>query len=365
MVSVRRWMAESRSWPGAVALGLAVVVPASLGPRWLAQGGLAPLAVATLVALCVAAPLAAIEVRAATRFGSARDRGELRPVDRVLGATAEVLALLLVASIAAPLVAAAGLTGQSMALGGWLLVGLATRRAGFAPAAVLAVAAVLLGLVGGAVAAAETPPWTLLEPHWASWREWMPGALAVGLLLAPAGLGQWATGPAVPPGGARIAWTTAGLAILLAVGSAVRAGARFEAALGVPPVDSLAQVTLTLAVGAGACAVVGRAGDSRARWTRVGLGVLGTLWFTGPAAAALPVFLSMVVPLGMAVILGIVAWHATGGARLLAAFGAALAVVAAGGAPVSLPTTVSGAGALALTIVGMFWYVATRAVETR
>lgn len=362
-MAVARRVEQSPWWPGAIAAGLAAVVPASLSAPWLAEGGLALLALAAVVALFLGAPLAWAEWRASRAL---QEEERLGPGLSALG---DVLALLLIAALAAPLTADLGLTGQAFALLGWISVTALTSRSGPAWAPLFAGAALVSAVVGAILALSASPPWTLLQPTWGAWRAWAPGAIVLGLLLTPAGLGQWATGPELPPGSRRIAWATSGFALLIGLAVGLRTGARFEGHLGVSVADPVADLTLTLALLAGAFAVVGRQvppkDGSRTRWTRAGLGLLGTLWFAGPGMVALPWFLGRILPLGIGLTLLAVARFTHGARRWTALIGAALALVGAVAVPIPLPPTVGGAAAVGVTVVAIFWYVATRTVEER
>src|SRR5690606_38989985 len=147
----------------------------------------------------------------------------------------------------------------------------------------------------------------------------------IGLLLAPAGVGQWSSGPEVPPGGGRLAWATVGLALLLAVANALRAGARFEAALGADVVDPTASAALVSALLAGASSLLARRGSQRALWTRAAIGLLATLWFVGPGSPALEPVLDAVLPVSLGMVLVAIARYADGPPRAAAGVGALLA----------------------------------------
>lgn len=350
---------QSRWWPAAVASGLAFTIPASINEGWLARGGLAPLAAAAIVAIFVGAPSTVAERSAADVLDEESTLG------RAVRALAELLGLLLVAALSAPLVASLGLTGQGAALLAWVGLIFLVQRLGDAPTVVFAGLALLLAAFGAATALTNAPPWTLLAPTWTDARAWAPGAVTIGLLLAPAAVGQWSSGPEVPPGGGRLAWTTAGLALLFALASAARAGARFEAALGAEVVDPGASATLVAALLAAASSLLARRGTQRALWSRAGVGLLATLWFVGPGAAALDPVLDAVLPVGVALVLAATARYAHGAPRVAAGVGALLALAAAVTGPAVLPASVGGAAALGLTLVAMFWYVAARSVEFR
>lgn len=342
-----------------MASGLAFTVPAGIHDGWLARGGLAPLGAVAVVAVLVAAPSTTAERSAAEVLDESSTTG------RAVRALGELLGLVLVAALAAPLLAPLGLTGLGTALLGWLVLFFLAQRFGNLSTVVFAALTFVLAVVGALLALTLAPPWTLLLPGWSDASRWAPGAIVTGLMLAPAGLGQWSHGPEVPPGGGRLVWTTVGMALLLAVASALRSGARYEAALGAGVIDPVATATLITALFAATCSILARKGTQRAVWSRGAIGLLATLWFVGPGDPALEPVLDAVLPVGLALVLLASARHATGPSRLAAATGAVLALVAAIMGPATLPDSVGGAVALALTLVAMFWYVAARSVEFR
>src|SRR5688572_14599432 len=91
-------------------IGVGLCVSALLLPT-LRDGGLAPLAVAAATAAVLGVPAAQAEWRAGPPEGS--------PWAEVAGRTARVAGMLLVATVAAPLVHAAGVGGLAMCVAGW------------------------------------------------------------------------------------------------------------------------------------------------------------------------------------------------------------------------------------------------------
>lgn len=339
---------SQRPWfPGAVNGAAALAVAASATAP-LALGGLAPVAVAALVAALVGVPIARAEWR-------------LRPDQRSrTGIGLEALGeVLLIAWLAATWASTMpGWMGAGVGILCWAAAWALVRiRAGLA---VVALAG--LCLVQGALATAlgwlEAAPWTLLAPQWAGWSAWLPWSLVSGLLLAGAGVAHWTRGARPHPGTGYVPWLPAGGALLLLLGVACRTGSRFESELGWAP-DSLL-------VGLGLLVVCTAAASALAVSERAGrMAVLGgvlALWFGGPAADTVPWVFQVWLPLGLVALLGWRARHAEGLARIPCAVGAVLALVALGlgwpGVPDAPPTAV----AAALTGVGLAWIAATRAM---
>lgn len=350
---------QSRFWPGLTSLGLAVLMTSGVAASSLTEGGLAPFAVAGGIALCLGAPLASAERRVGAIPASTRLGGWSA---RVLPPLADALATFMVAAVVAPLLTRLGGVGHVLAGLGWLMAFVVARRVGGGLAGVLVLIAVSLAM-GGALPHALASPWTVLEPRWERVGVWLPGAVVLGLLMAPVGIGQWALGPSLPPGEGRVAWATTGAALWVALATVWRRAAEYEAALGEPTPDVLADLTLGFAALAGASAVVARRGGGRDAITRATLGILATLWFTIAGAGAAPFFLARALPGGMGILLGVTARANRGPLRWSAAVAAIACLGAALFAPIALPDNVAGAGSVALTLVGIFWFVATRTVH--
>ncbi len=312
------------------------------------DGGLAPLALAAVVAAFVGAPLAGVEWRRAD-------------VDPVRSALAELATTTWAAAAMATLAASWRPGGGATA---WFVVGtvlaapFAGAAAGRSPwgrrAAVLAaVAACALAVWPHTMVDATTrevwaTPWDVLEPQFQEWRGWGAGAVLTGLVLAGAGTGAWATSRR-EPGAWRTPWAAPGVGLVVALALAVRAAGGFSAGLGVALPDPV-----TAVVGASALAV---AGPVVAR--RPLLLAACAAWLWGPAAHALPFVVTVLAPSLSAALLARTAVRAAGVERAAAAGGAVAfaGCVALAGA---WPTEASAALAVGVLVVVVFWWVATR-----
>ena len=340
-------------------LGLAFAVPSLLLVPLLSRGGLAPIVVAAAVALLVGAPAALATWR--TRSEPLPARPAAPVVTSAYTSVAELVGLLLVSAALASLSAEGGAVGLLLAIVIWpASAALARLPRWISVPAILGLA----GLVGVAVvAAAASPPWTLLEPHWDAWRQYLGPAATAGVLLGGAGTGHWTIGPQRPPGDRHSPWAVVGAGILVATALVVELGARFERTLGVPGAGlgvlaltgaGLVSTTATLAL---------RSGLGTAPRMVAGLGL--TLVLAGPAAGIRPWIGAVVVPLLAALLLAGIAWRATGPDRL---FATVAAIVLAAGAVVAWPGVPEDTGdAVWIGLVGVaaFWFVATRTLLAR
>jgi hypothetical protein len=350
---------EKWAWPGAVTVGLALAYAATLQVDRLSVGGLAPIAVTVVVAVFLGLPLATTEWRvgASGRFSG--------PAARGARALAELWSLFLVGAIAAPWVQDAGGRGQIVAAGLWVGSALAVRLTGGLVVPVIA-AAVCVGALAAAVpTVGEAPPWTLLEPHWSTWRDWLPAAIGGGFLLSAAGWGQWSgvAGPA--PGRGQLPWAVAGVALLAAVAVVVRHAVWFEQNAGGEVFDLASRLVAVGAVVAAGSAVLCREGVRGAAVLHGIGGLLATLWFAGPAYEALPLWWGTLLPLGPALFAVALAVHADGSRRAVAAVAAVVLLGAAVAGWPGLPQQAAAAAAAAGTVVIAVWVAGTRAVLGR
>lgn len=314
----------------------------------LRSGGLAPVAIAAVVAVFVGAPIARAQWL----------RGDADPVRLALADLARAAwGTAAVAALAEPWRGAPGsgaATAFATALGA-PFAGAVLLRFGWGRAAAVAA----LGLAGVAAcwpavtvdataATVPAPPWDLLSPQFAAWRDWWSPAVVAGLALAGAGVGGWSS-TARPPGDRRTPWAAVGLGLAVALVAAVRAGTLFAASLGTPPADPLA-----LALGA---AALGLAGPQLARRPLLLAG--GAVWVWGPAADALPFVVTVLAPGLSVLVLLHDARTARGVGRGPGLLGAALLVPAiAAGA--RWPGDAPAAVAVGALVVAVFWAVATR-----
>lgn len=199
---------------------LAAGFPAGAALLWgvegLARGGLAPIVVAVATSMFVAAPLAERLWR----------RAEVRD-DRMeaLATSAQVCAAIVVAALAARV---APDTSQGTAVGLILLVcaaWLPRLRSGLAwPVGFLGALA--------ALATSEGSPWSLLQPGWSAWPDWLALAYGSGFLLAGMGFGAWSLGGSAVPGFRKGPWVSAGMAALTLLACSLVWASVYEANLG-------------------------------------------------------------------------------------------------------------------------------------
>jgi hypothetical protein len=339
--------------PAAPATALAAVgalpVLCALMPA-LRAGGLAPVFCAAVLGGFLGAPLAGAEWR--------RDEPDATR-DALAETTIAAWTAAAVASLAAPwradtAPAGAAWFAAATALGA-LFAGrvLARHRWGRAVAvgAVAVAASVALWPATGLDATgalAPAPPWTLLEPRFEAWRDWLAGAAAAGVLAAGAGAGPLSLFRR-EPGAWQAPWAALGVALSVAVAGSVRAGSDFAAELGAPGPDAA-----WLALGSAALLLTGPAALRRPLLTAV-----SAAWLCGPAAGALPFVITVLAPGLSAALLMRSAWSAGGAARGAGALGSA---ALAGAVLVSgrWPDEPSAAAAIGVLVVGVFWWAATR-----
>ncbi|MCB9686938.1 MAG: hypothetical protein H6735_18005 [Alphaproteobacteria bacterium] len=344
-------LTDAVSIPGMT--GLAVVLVCAASADLLHVAGLAPLALAAVVAAFVGIPAAGAEWR-----GPSEEPVGVGIVRRSL---AELAGLGLLASATASLAQpppdappASSWGAVALALGVWPAGAVLGRR----PWLAIGILAAMVAGAGiwAATSVSLTPPWTLLEPHPEVWRRFAPRAVVLGALAAGAGLGPLATRTR-PPGQWRAPWATAGLTIAVATIVALAQGAVWESSLGAGSL-ALPAALVSLVLVAGAMAL----GAGRGRLIA---GLMATLWLLGPGEGAAGFVLDTLVPMGAAASLALAAWGSRGADRWWTALGAGVltAAVAAGGTPP--PRAVGEGVAIGLLLVGAFWVVATRAVLAR
>ena len=378
---------RDRSRPEAVRATAAAVGLGSLAWGWMLTGpleraGVAPLAVAMVVAVTVGAPLAAWERRhqplvrpapfdgvvVVAPRGLAQRAAQVRRLLLPIGvgnaahgavALAESVGALAVAAVLVELVRPLGGWGLAAAVLAWPAAGFVLARVPLA-VVVPAVGAVALAAVG-AVSSLSGAPWTLLEPTLSGWQQWAPGAVVAGLLLATAGLGHWSTARSGPTR-RRLAWlgTSIGGLAMLGISLASAASLQQIDGDGSGGTGLLAPVAVGLGALAGVAAVVGRDADNKR--VRAFEGGLATIWWAWPASAAVSAWWSLLLPIGLAAVCLACVGLVRGWGSLWAAGGAVLAVGAfvAGGAV--LPDDAWQAAALAATAVAVVWRVGLRVV---
>jgi hypothetical protein len=324
-----------------------------LVPEALRAGGLAPLFCAAVVTGFFGAPLALREWR------SGEERRD--PVrDALAETTLTTWTAAAVASLAVPWqgggqlgagAAFAAATALGALFAGQVLVRTRPGRfvAGAALGVMVAAASWPVFTVDATSDRVPALPWTLLEPHFESWRAWAPGAVVLGVVGAGAASGSLSLFRR-EPGERRAPFAAAGVGLALALVLSVRAGAAHAAALGQPASDAVA-----LGLGAAALALAGPVTSLRPLFVALAAG-----WLCGPAAGALPFVTSVVAPALSAALCLRIAWTSTGVDRIPSLAGGALLTVAAGLGP--WPSEPSAAVAIGGLVVVVFWWVATRLV---
>ncbi len=349
MASIRHRLSTSAQWPSVAVFGIALLVAIQVeSSLWL--GGLAPLAVATIVAAFLGVPVAMSE----WRLGPLPTA---RPFTWSLG---ETLLLLAVGATVGASFSGSGLPGLAAMLFGWPLLGLAVFRFGYWLGGVLVLLATVatLALVGLSVPTFDG--WTLLEPHWETWRQWLPWSVIAGLLLATAGLGRWAEAPPALPGHRRVPWATTGVGLLTA--TAIAFGAAFTAEGHSPSSFDVALLTVLYQVALSVTALAGPAEGAR---RRVGTALVASLWFAGPGAAGLALFWQFLLPVGLSITIGSLAMRLRGQSSWTAWAASAAALGAALYGWPGVPAGTIDAAAAAATLVGIVWIVGTRTVIAR
>jgi len=345
MASIGQRVSSTAWWPGAAIFGIALVVAIHVQTS-LWSGGLAPLAVAAVVAAFLGVPVATNE----WRLGP-----ETRPA--FTWPLGETLLLAAVGAVVGAALAGTGLAGLAAMLIGWPIMAFATRRFGFWPGFVAVGVAMLAMVVSVGISLPGFDGWTLLEPHWETWRDWLPWSLVAGLLLPCAGLGRWAEAPPALPGHRRVPWAVAGLGLLVAtaisLAAAVVAEGQEAISYGVVPILLLALCATALA------------GPPDGFRRRLGIPLVASLWFAGPGFGGLELFWQFLLPLGMSMTIGALAMRLEGQASWTAWVAAAAALGAALFGWPGVPIGTLDAAAAAATLVGLVWIVGTRAVLAR
>ncbi|MBT3222145.1 MAG: hypothetical protein HN348_23980 [Proteobacteria bacterium] len=346
----RRQNLNSTSWwPSLPAIALAMTVFVSFDADRMTSGGLAPLAIAAVVALFIGVPLANIERRTqsfATMKWSPTATG-----------LAELLTLMLIASLMAPL-----MTSTVAIFACWLLAWVFGRWFPVPTIFIMVLVTALCVLGVLALSVQTAAPWTLVEPHWEGTLDWLPWALTAGLLLAAAGLGHWAEGPSLVPGSRRAPWAVAGTALGVVLATTYRHGVTWESLIDT---DLWGIILSVLGLFTAAVAIIGRGPSKSRRDHRALLGLALTLWFFGPGEPAANLFWPTLLPLGMAAIIAFVGLANRGVSRWFCALATVMALTAALVGWPGLPNRPADAAIVALTIVAAVWLVGTQQALAR
>ena len=343
MASIPQRMQTSAWWPGVAVFGVALLVATQVeSSLWL--GGLAPLAVAAVIAAFLGVPIATSE-------------WQLGPdTSRLTWPLGETLLLLAVGAAIGSSVAEHGSAGIVLLVVGWPVLGLATYKLGYWPGLLGAVIAVVVAVTTVGVALPSFDAWTLLEPHWESWDSWLPWSVTAGLLLATAGLGRWAAAPSALPGHRRVPWAATALGLLAALAATLAASIVAE---GTSEGLQVGLITGLFHLGIAATLVTGPSEGLR---RRVGIALGSSLWFASPGLGGLQVFWGFLLPIGLAITIGSLAVRLQGQASWTAWVACAAALAAALLGWPGVPSGTVDAAAAAATLVAMVWIVGTRSV---
>lgn len=330
-------------WLAAASLGALPAVV--LSPSLLAQGGLAVVAVAAIVASTVGLVVA-----------SAQGLKSPTPTDELAGRLSELLLTLTAAAALASVLASTGLWGLGVVVSAWLVAAFAPSLAALGLAALLLIGSAGVALSAG-LSIGEESALTLLRPWWSSWDQWLGYALIGGLLAAGAGLidRRALSGPGWRGPAAGI-----GIAVLLSLGLSLVYASTYEASLSLEVAGAAPAALGTLAA-AGPLLVAWRGERPR---LHAGVGLIATLLLAGPGAAGLPFWWGALLPTGIAISLGLRAVSASGRRRVSLIAGALVAGGCIALTAPSLPTA-TAAAVLALIPVAALWVVGTPALLRR
>ena len=323
------------------AAGVAAFSVLGVGPSLLAEGGLAPIVTACLVAIVIGGSAGHLE----------RQQSSPSSLERAVAATARITLAVLATGV---LAAQDSWWSPAVALGAWPLSWLAASHWGPLLAGISLSGATLLSIVGALQALTEAAPWTLLLPGWSAWTAWLPWSLVAGVMAGGAGMSCWRSGPAVP-GRPWLAWALVSLTIFCWLGLSLRSAARFESLQVISP-DPIADAVICLA---GLAVISAAVSGARSELFRdVGGMAAGSVLVLAPGA--LTIWCTAGLPL-------LLAWSLALGIRrpslshfVIPGLGSAACTTAAFLAWPGAPTGLLDSGAAALLGVCAFWFIATR-----
>ncbi|MCO4743655.1 MAG: hypothetical protein KC912_02630 [Proteobacteria bacterium] len=200
---------------------------------------------------------------------------------------------------------------------GLLCLGVAVSqvRAGIAlpVATIAAIAAITQG---------NPTPWTLLDPVWTTWQQWLALSVGTGFLLGSAGFGGWAEGRPAIPGWRRGPWVTVGLGTLLFAMGVTAWAQQFEVGdLATTPLPAL--LAIVVATGWGDR-------EELPTWSGV-FGLLAVyLWLCSPLAPNMALFWTLTLLLPPVLGACLLAYQARGAVRVQMAGTAVLGLGALG-----------------------------------
>jgi hypothetical protein len=296
--------------------------------------GLGSVAIAAVVAVMIAAPVAIHEWRAD------------RPVHAATSALGEAILLGWLASVLATS------TRPIQAMLVWLTAWAVARFLGGTFVALIALA-VSVTTLSGAIALSDAP-WTFLSPRWSP----LDGnALTGGLLLASLGMGWWSQSAPPRPGEGRGPFLVVAVGLWTAIWAVVATGSAYETMVGG---HQLAIVSRSLLVLVGVVAAMNLRGATRTSTPLVGIAF--TMWLMAIGDVASQFFILVLLPAALTLVLAHQAYRSR-----YPPMAAAAAVGAIGTwlAWPGLPHHPRQAALVALTAVAMLWYAGFRGQEAR
>lgn len=339
-----------RESPHAAIRGVALTLPVCVvwGPGLAGYGGLAPAAIVVLTAIFVAAV-----VRPPHDLLEDKTDGLSSTLRHTLG---EIIGAGVIGACFAPLIHDFGdLTAMAIAGVVWVMAVSINRIGGSS----------LLFLLGsfGVISAAflsyvlvNGVAWTLLEPQWSTWRHWLGASVMGGFVIGGASVGLrdlW--GDAASPVDEANHWIGVGASVLAFTCGALLIGYEWEHSAP-EPTFNLLPILGWLAVLTAASAFQMSPRESWLPW----IGILFGAWFAGPGFPAVTYWWITILPVltfAYLLLTGVRGWRAL--------FTGALVTVITVGFWPGLPAHASDAGVLGLTLVFIFWLLASRCTLKR
>jgi hypothetical protein len=330
--------------------GLALCLPicSVWGPGLTGYGGLAPAAVVVLTALTVAAITALTQEYPETNPNILRT--ELKH------SVAEIIGAGVVGACFAPLIHDFGTLPAMVIAGGLWLMAIALNRLGSGALLGLLAAFALMTVAFSGNVVVNGLGWTLLEPQWATWRHWMGASVMGGLMIGGMSAGsQSLFGEQTSAAGEGSHWISLGCCLLAFSGGLLLIAYEWEQSAPKPSFNMLPLLGWLAVLAAASAFQMG----PRSRWAPW-TGILFCAWFAGPGFPAVNFWWVTLLPaltFAYLVLSGLKGW------RVLLAGTLFLSVMA--GAWPGLPPQAESAGVLGMTIVFVFWLVASRGALAR
>jgi hypothetical protein len=329
--------------------GTALSLPICIvwGPGLTGYGGLAPAAVIVLTSLFIGA---------STSPRITNDKTEPNALREALRQSlAEIVATGVIGAAFAPLLHDFGnLTAMAIAVGLWIMA-VSVNRVGPHALWLLLLMFTALFVISLTYIAVNGPAWTLLDPQWGTWRHWMGASIMGGVVLGGAGAGVRAQLPKLEDHDEGSHWIGLGCSVLAFACGLVLIAHEWEISAPEPTFYML-PILGWLGVLSAASAFQMGPGGRWLPWT----GALFCAWFAGPGFPAVFFWWVSILPSLIVLYLclgGLDSWRPA----LLAALCGILAIACWPG----LPNSPGDAGILGLTVVFIFWMVASRGALSR